>query len=235
MAEKKETAEQKLLKIIETQEGQKPEAQAKPAASDAALQVAAAVKNTGLPPISVSSILSPLTALLRGHPSAAGAGAAFGPREINKILVVVSVVMALFFSNSLISGMRLLRQKVSFSYESGLTQNERDFSAAYKALSEYLSSIQTRNIFQPFEKKEVVEEEFPEETKRIATLAKNFKLVGISWLDSPETASAMIEDTVSGVTHFLREGEKINDVVIKTIYADRIIISYEGEDLTIRL
>ncbi len=234
MAEKKETAEQKLLKIIETQEGQKPQGAAVPAAaSAAALQAAAAVKNTGLPSVSVASILSPLMSLLKGRPD--GADAAFGPKSINKVLLVVSIITAFFFSSSLFSGMRLLQQKISFNLDSSIAQNERDFSAAYKALSEYLKSIQKRNIFQPYEKKEVVEEQVPEETKRIATLAKSFKLVGISWLDSPETASAMIEDTVSGITYFLKEGEKVNDVMIKTIYADRIIISYEGEELTIRL
>ena len=49
---------------------------------------------------------------------------------------------------------------------------------------------------------------------------KDLKLVGISWLDSAESASAMIENTQSGVTYFLKSGEQINSVTVKQIFAD---------------
>src|SRR3989441_11196075 len=53
--------------------------------------------------------------------------------------------------------------------------------------------------------------------------AKTLKLVGISWGPVPV---AMIEDTATRETSFLREQESINQIRIKAILRDRVIISY---------
>ena len=73
------------------------------------------------------------------------------------------------------------------------------------------------------------------ENRRVAQETKNLRLVGISWLDTVETASVMIEDTEKEVTYFLKEGEKIgnSDIVIKTIYAESTKLGYEDEEIII--
>ena len=85
--------------------------------------------------------------------------------------------------------------------------------------------------------KEAVREVLKEELgiQRVSTQTKDLKLVGISWFESPETASAMVENTVSGVTYFLKPGERLNDVTVKNIYAESIVVTYQGEELEMKL
>jgi hypothetical protein len=45
----------------------------------------------------------------------------------------------------------------------------------------------------------------------------------------------MLEDTETGRTYFLRSGDKIQDFTVKTIYADRAILVFENEEISIKL
>ncbi len=234
--EKKETAEQKLLKIIENTSGAGA-AQSKESPTPKAIEeVAKSVKSIGLG-VSLPPFLSPLLEIFKGKSSSAGPSVmAFGLREINTILLISVFVMIALLSFNLTSGVKTLKLKEDFALDNAAVKGIASSLAMPKQAAEYLINIRKRNIFQPFEKKEG-EAEIMETTgaRRIGALTKNLKLVGISWLDSPDTASAMIEDTQSGITHFLRVGDKINEVTVKTIYADRVILTYEDEEVAVRL
>ena len=58
--------------------------------------------------------------------------------------------------------------------------------------------------------------------------------MGISWLDRVDTASVMLEDTEKKVTYFLKKGEGIDNIIVKTIYADSAVLGYENEEITIK-
>jgi len=45
----------------------------------------------------------------------------------------------------------------------------------------------------------------------------------------------MIEDTQKNETYFLRQGEQLEGVTVKTIYTDRAVFSHENEEMTIKL
>ena len=74
-----------------------------------------------------------------------------------------------------------------------------------------------------------------DENQKIHDLASKLKLVGISWLDSAETASIMMEDTESGITYFVGQGEKVKELTVKKIYTDRVVLTYEDQEVTIKL
>ncbi len=127
-------------------------------------------------------------------------------------------------------------KKITFSVEAKAVPADMNFVPQVKAVSDYLSSVDRRNIFQPYEKKEVdVSQESSAGSTELSVIAKNLKLVGISWSDSAASACAMIEDTRSGITRFVKEGEMMNEVTLKKIYADRVVVSLGAEELTIKL
>jgi len=227
----KETAEQKLLKIIETTEHQEAPPASPP--ENVAQQVAAAVRGPaisfGMPPFLLS-----LLSLLKGPSAQDKSSSGFGLREINRILLLMTVVIALFLFFDFVKEMNFSQRDVNLSVKE-TPMNSAVVMPAMKGLNDYLQTIVQRNIFQPFEKKEIVEEKLPQELQRIMARTKDLKLVGISWLDTPQSASALIENTESGMTYFLRAGDKVNNIVIKEIYADSVLLSYEGEEMELSL
>lgn len=57
------------------------------------------------------------------------------------------------------------------------------------------------------------------------------KLVGIIWSSVPQ---AIIEDTQDSRTHLLNRGGKIKDARVKDILKDRVILSYDGQEIELR-
>lgn len=90
----------------------------------------------------------------------------------------------------------------------------------------YLEMVQRRNIFSPIALQEPDKKEVKE--KDIVQLAVGIKVVGISW--GPEPV-AMIEDTAAKKTYFLKKGDTINQLKIKDILRDKVILSYKGKTL----
>jgi hypothetical protein len=199
----KETAEQKLLKIIE--------------ASKKAQAVASGSAPAQPVPKKSSRLIS------------------FTIQQINIFLVVCMVASALFLGYQVQSGMALLQETVSFSVDSDSSKNALDlFIPQTKSIAYYLDKINSRNIFQPFEKK-AIGADAPSGQAALEKKMSKFKIVGIAWLDVPESATVMLEDTTAHMTHFLKEGDKVEDVFVKTIYTDRVVFGRANEEITIKL
>jgi hypothetical protein len=199
---KKETAEEKLLKIIE-----------------------ATKKAKGLS-LAVSS------------PSAARAPQrriSISVQQINVVLFAALLAGFLFLVNEIRSGNMLLNQDVTIAADTVAPADTQSAALPQmKNISYYVEKISLRNIFQPYDKKAVEQKEAATQVT-LQTKMSKYKIVGVAWLDVPESATVMIEDTAKHETRFLREGDKIEDVKVKTIYTDRVVFSYANEEITIKL
>lgn len=220
----KETAEQKLLKLIESPSSP---ALVKAPGQDVATQIAAAVRSHGFLGRTIPFSLRPF------HFS-------FGLREVNKLLLVAMAVILVFLLSDFLNGTKSLQKKIDLTVDFNTAKTSSNIILPAKDLSDYLDVAQERNVFQPVEKKVVKEkeksaEESPASPKKIVTLAEKLKLVGVSWVNSAETASAMIEDTESGITYFVHQGENIKGFTVKTIYANQVVLTWGGEEITIGL
>jgi hypothetical protein len=103
-----------------------------------------------------------------------------------------------------------------------------------KRLSTYLASVGERNVFQPFEEVTAAGVVVANKNRAINQIAEKYRLVGISWLDNVASASVMLEDKESKVTYFLQKGEKVGDLIVRTIYADSVALGYQDEEIIIR-
>lgn len=246
---KKETAEQKLLKIIE-QKGDEKGDQAKPAETSpqapqpaqakaqpeqlSAQQVEQAVKSVNLPQLNLPPFLDNILGGLKDKLQTPGA-ISFGMKEINNIFMVVIVLVGLILVITFFKDMNAIKKDIAFKFNTNHVKGIRSAIMPIKAVQEYLQNMSRRNIFQPYEKKKEEENAAEEENPKLKTKMENYKLVGISWLDSPETASALVEDTVSGTTYFLMQGQTVNNVTVSRIFADRIVVTYESEEMELKL
>lgn len=192
----KETAEQKLLKILET-------------------------SGTGGASTKTSAAQS-------------GAKVRFSVKMLNGLLFVGVLVCLAVLGLEIQSGNQLLSKQVDFEVSPvGARAGEISEHKA-KDISYYTQKISARNIFKPYEK-EQLDKVAVGAKPNLAKKMSKYKMVGVAWLDLPESASVMVEDTTNGLTYFLREGEKLDDVTIKTIYTDRAVFGYENEEMTIKL
>jgi hypothetical protein len=103
----------------------------------------------------------------------------------------------------------------------------------FQSLEVYLNQVEKRNILQPYEFE--VEEVSEEEVEPLVSLNEkigNLKVVARSW-DGPGDREAVLKDEDTGETFFVREGQKIGEteVLLKRVYSDKIILSYESEEM----
>jgi hypothetical protein len=203
MIAKKETAEEKLLKIIEATQKAK------------GLSLAAAVA-----------------------PSAARASqrrVSISVQQINVFLIAALLAGFLFFVNEIRIGSVLLGEDVTIAVDAVAPKDAKSVAVPQmKSVTYYLEKMTARNIFQPYDKK-AAEQSVVASKVTLQTKLSKYKLVGVAWLDVPESATVMIEDIAKKETRFLREGDKIEDVTVKTIYTDRVVFSYANEEITIKL
>ena len=98
-------------------------------------------------------------------------------------------------------------------------------------LAIYLQEITQRNMFALLEvpPPSVVKKE--EANQELTNMANNFKVVGIIWSEAPQ---AIIEDPKTGRTYLVNRGGKLKDARVKDILKDRVILSYDNQDVEIR-
>lgn len=194
----KETAEQKLLKILETK-GQAPASGGAPVRKSAPMKFQ------------------------------------FSVQLLNIVLIAGIVICLAVLGLEVQSGTSLLGRQVNLTSDGAAPHRSAEVSLPkVQDIAYYAQKIGTRNIFKPYEKEQLDKVSVVTKPDLAKKLSK-YKLVGVAWLDLPESVSVMIEDTATGMTYFLREGEKLDDVTIKTIYTDRAVLSYENEEITIKL
>lgn len=241
----KETAEQKLLKLIEKTDAQENPVPASLSANPGAQvrHIADSVRGTGLPALAMPAFLSGITVSFKGWFTPAQEQRPFGLRDFNRILIVAVVVIGTYFSIDFSKGLKQLEHSArAYGIKGAVSvpKGRNDVQLpVFADLQKYIEAVNKRNIFQPFERKVVKTDD--ERLNEISGLnlvseqAKSLKLVGVSWFDSSESASAMVENTANGVTYFLRRGEKVNEITVKDIFAESILISFQGEEMEMKL
>lgn len=197
---KKETAEQKLLKMIEA------------SSTDGSASSKARLK--------VSKKQDLLTVL----------------KSINKFLLLGILLVAGLVGLEFKSGMDLIGKdiQISASSKKGFSDSQNAELMTVQTLPYYMAGVNRRNIFQPYEAGSMMVKSQIQDQMNISRQARNLKLVGISWLDHVDTASAMIEDTDKQITYFLKKGEKIGNIEVSTIYADSVELGFENEEMILK-
>lgn len=160
-------------------------------------------------------------------------GLSFQVQHLNAILILAVLASVAYMGYEIKMGMDLLASNIDITVNKKVETFGKDVLSNPKNVEYYLSRFENRNVFTPFE--EEVVENANADVQTLETKMNKYALVGVAWLDVPESASVMIENKENGETHFLQEGDKIDDVTLKIIYIDRAVFGYENEEIVIKL
>ena len=65
----------------------------------------------------------------------------------------------------------------------------------------------------------------------IIGVTQHLRLAGISWSDDPD---AMIEDTRTKRTLFVKRGGMIGKIKVQAIFKDKVVLFYDGEEIELK-
>jgi len=145
----------------------------------------------------------------------------------NKVLAVLVTIAFIYLTADFI----FHRLDVSQIIKKVAKANVRDFKEVPPPQTQpflyYLEMVQRRDIFAPVRFK-TLENPDDEAKKALAAQVKNYKLVGISWGESPQV---IIEDGKDNKTYFLKAGDTIGQFKVNSILKDKVILESDGQKL----
>jgi hypothetical protein len=169
------------------------------------------------------------------------------PRELNLQLINrgLGVLLVLVVAAMALNTQRARPRVTDLSRparSAGLAANAEPPSSVLRPVEDYLKDVEQRDLFnpvavpergkteaktEPMRPPEPVKSQEPTALDVLREKAKTLKLVGISWGPVPV---AMIEDTATRETVFVKERGVINQLRIKAIFRDRVVLTYAGAD-----
>lgn len=159
------------------------------------------------------------------------------PRELHFNLINRGLMVLLIF---LVAAIAFNMNRVQPSLKALFSQvvasrplaGEEQALASLRPLADYVREVEKRDLFHPVPppkpnepepKAGTVKPPGPTPLEILREKVKALKLVGISW---GETPIAMIEDTTKRETSFFKAGQFINEIQLKAILKDRVVLSY---------
>jgi len=167
----------------------------------------------------------------------------FDIKVINNVLQFSIFVLVLYLGGSSIFSISNLKKMPELSIDKAARTglDSQKIASLLNKSSYYIEKARSRdifkfgNFFKEAVKQEVVETPPPEEEvilpSKAEIVSEKLSLVGIAWSDDPD---AMIEDVNTQKIYFLKRGDSIEGIKVQTILRDRVILSYEGEEVELR-
>ena len=158
---------------------------------------------------------------------------------VNKVLVFTVVTLTCYSIFSFFVSMAHFKKKMSHvlsQIKEGQSASNPAELTRLKVASYYLEKARSRDIFkmgrkiEQSEVKEITPADVPSPPK-INEATQYLRLVGISWSNDPD---AIIEDTKAYRTFFVKRGQMIDGVRVQAILKDRVVLSYEGEEIELQ-
>jgi hypothetical protein len=150
---------------------------------------------------------------------------------VNNALLLAVVILGFYFitdfSNSY-KGLKAL-PSVKTRVQQAIQAKDEQVSTLLKKAAYYSELARKRDIFKigarPTDKGRAIRAP----SDKLKEAIKNLRLVGIAWSDDPDV---MIEDRKLKRTYFLKRGQSLdNGVKLQAILRDKIILSFENEEI----
>jgi len=144
-----------------------------------------------------------------------------------RLLLGVSFLLSAFLIFDFFQGQKNSKRNLERILSTSSHSKVKKTLVSLLGRDKYIKEVQRRNIFSSMEKAPVGKSISID----IVSKVKDLKLVGILWSDNPQ---AMIEDTKEAKTYLLNIGDEINQMKIKKIFRDKVIIEAEDKEWELR-
>lgn len=145
---------------------------------------------------------------------------------INRSLAIVLVLLLAAFIYATVLNRPCIEKTVRRFPRSPARSMKGNNQEAFMAPEEYVKITSQRNIFNR-EQRAAGQETSENKKPDIPRTRSDLQLVGIYFSEEPEV---IIEDTSEKKTYFLKEGENIKEIKVKSIRQDRVILESGGLD-----
>ena len=145
---------------------------------------------------------------------------------INRSLAIVLVLLLGAFIYSAVLGRPSIEKTVRHFPRPPARSMKANNQEAFMTSAEYVKMSKQRDIFSR-EQRVAVEGSAAVEKPDTPRAKTDLQLVGIYFSEEPEV---IIEDKVEKKTYFLKEGENIKEIKVKSIREDRVILESGGID-----
>jgi hypothetical protein len=156
-------------------------------------------------------------------------------KMINLALIILIFIGLLLVTFDFFNSLAKVNDQVEAVFNVERTVSDFKFAEVtpLEAASYYIDKAKKRDIFNMVSQATDASggQDIAPAVKQIVKKTEGFKLVGIAWSDSPD---AMIEDDKSKKTFFLKKGDFINDVEVKEIFKEKVILQYEEEEIELK-
>jgi len=154
------------------------------------------------------------------------------PRAINGVLIImlsVLTVMTIHYGINKRPSIARISDAISKIH---FQRPKREPIEAFRPVDFYLKEAGKRDIFRPVTKaqQKVVIPKPKQALEKLKETVKDLRLKGISWGATPKV---MIKNEKEDKMYFLKQGQMIGatGIEVKMILKDKILISYEGEEM----
>jgi type II secretory pathway component PulC len=157
----------------------------------------------------------------------------FNIKALNKFLAGLFVILFIYVITDIVFSMSNLKEELedALRIEKKPTASYIEEVVSLKSLDYYLNKVKKRDIFNIIRKEVVKVKKEKKAIEEAVERTKHLKLVGIAWSQDPD---AMIEDTRVKKTLFVKEGDRINEIIVEEIQKDKVILNYKGERVELK-
>ena len=154
--------------------------------------------------------------------------------NINLILVILLTAVLVYFIPNLFKRPKTVVQKLEEKIRTqGPVQETKPLEEEKRPPVDYIAGqTGARNIFQPIIKEEAAAQAPAEQGPKLEDIKAQLNLLGVVWGDNPQ---AIIEDKKAQKTYFLSKGQGFNDIEVKDIFENKVILSYQGQQFELTL
>ena len=154
--------------------------------------------------------------------------------SVNRILVIVLILLTRYLGYSILFPVHrrvdLYLENAGISTEAMdiVKRSSEPLRSETQSYAQYSKAIKGKRLFSaPF-----IEEEEAEKDEPGIDIASRFNLVGIIAGDDPQ---AIIEDKQDKKTHYLLQGQVINEVSVVSISEGKVVLGYKGKEIMLVL